>query len=89
MLRLTRVTHGDSAVTLIVEGRIVAEWGDFLARECADLKKGGRAVCLDLSAVKYVDARGADHLRRLASSGVQLSGISDLLAQLLEENGHG
>jgi hypothetical protein len=88
MLRLTRVMHVNSGVTLMVEGRIVAEWGELLSRECAALIDGGSAVCLDLSGVTYVDARGAELLRQLGPRGVRLLRTPRLLADQLNEDGH-
>ena len=88
MLRLTRVMHVNSGVTLIVEGRIVAEWGELLSRECAALIETGGAVCLDLSGVTYVDAKGAELVRQLGPRGVRLLRIPSLLADLLNEDGH-
>jgi hypothetical protein len=88
MLRLTRVLHEDSGVTLIVEGRIVAEWVDLLIRECTRLQGTRRPICLDLSRVTYVDVRGAAQVRRLVADGIRLTPSHGLVAELLEEDEH-
>jgi anti-anti-sigma regulatory factor len=88
MLRLTRVNHKDSGVTFVVEGRIVGEWSDLLARECAGPMRERRTVCLDLAGVTYVDARGVQRVRRLERRGVRLLRTTRLLAGLLGVDGH-
>lgn len=83
MLRITSREGEAASVTLKVEGRIVAPWGSVLESECRAHIEAGRRVALDLSDVSYVDTRGANLLRRLASESVELTNCSSLITQLV------
>jgi hypothetical protein len=84
MLRLTP-TSDPTAVTLKAEGRIVAEWGDLLERECVARVARGERVRLDLGGVTYVDGVGVDVLRRLAPARIEIVNCRPLIGELLRE----
>lgn len=73
MLRIT-TEHNPETLTLRLEGRLEGPWVDVLARS---FRKGtartqGRSLCVDLSGVTFVDAKGKAELARLYASGATL-----------------
>lgn len=73
MLRIT-TEHNPETLTLRLEGRLEGPWVDVLARS---FRKGaaraqGRALCVDLTGVTFIDAQGKAELSRLYSSGATL-----------------
>jgi hypothetical protein len=87
MIRLTRVLHEGHGVTVLVEGRIAAEWAELLERECAQLAAEGRRVCLDLSGVIDIDSRSVRRLRALDPAAVTIARCTPLIEDLLHEHG--
>jgi hypothetical protein len=79
MLRITRVDGAGPVEALKLEGKLVGPWVDALREEC----EPGRALCLDLSAVAFVDAEGVTLLRELLAQGATLAPCSALVAELL------
>lgn len=88
MLRVTRIAESASSVALKLEGRIVGGWVSLLERECRNCLGRTTEVVLDLSAVTFVDDRGVDMLRGLASEGVRIVRASDLVDHLLRQGGN-
>jgi anti-anti-sigma regulatory factor len=86
-MRITERSRSNGAVTLAVEGRIVADWGPFLEQACAELLREHQRVDLDLSGVLYVDRSGLTVLRRLLSADVRLVGCPPLILELIEQDG--
>ena len=72
-----------SLATLLVEGRVVAEWVPVLERECwLALQENGH-VRLDLSAVTFVDDRGLAALRRLGATALEIINCPEFIGELL------
>ena len=87
MLRLQRNDVDERAVTLMLQGRIVAEWADLLERECLELIRTGARVELDLSEVVFIGRYGLEVLGRLSRAGAGITGYSPLIAAMLEQEG--
>ena len=87
MLRIQRYDVNTIAVTLVLQGRIAAEWADLLERECATLMRSRSRVTLDLSEVVFVGRSGVEALRRLRRAGARVKGCTPLIAAILEQEG--
>ncbi len=83
MLRITPKDERALELTLSVEGRIVSGWASELERECQERRRSGKRVRLDLSSVTYVDARGAEVLRRMIADAVEIVNQSGLIDDLI------
>ena len=75
------------AVTLRLQGRIVAEWAELLERECRSLMRFGHSVVLDLSDVVFIGRSGVEVLSRVSRAGVRIVGCTPLVAAMLEQEG--
>lgn len=87
MLRLTQRRDCECTVTLVLEGRIVAEWAPLLERETAALLAEYEKVRLDLAHVTYVDGGGREAMQRLRSRTVEITNCPPLIRQLLDMEG--
>ena len=86
-LRITRKKASRSRVTLMLEGKVAAEWAALLVRECFDLLGSRLAVTLDLAGVTFVDRAGVRTLQRLCRSGVEIRCRPGPVASVLEGEG--
>jgi anti-anti-sigma regulatory factor len=86
-LRITRTRASRSRVTLVLEGKVAAEWAALLERECSGLLRSRPAVSLDLAGVAFVDRAGVRTLRRLSRKGVEIVCRSGPVASVLEGEG--
>jgi anti-anti-sigma regulatory factor len=73
-----------TTVTLRAEGELVESWVELMLEECRRLQHGSTAISLDLSGVTYVDSRGIQCLRSLASDGVTLVRCPPLIQLMLD-----
>ena len=87
MLRIQRYDVNARTVSLVLQGRIVAEWGDLLERECAELMRSRVRVVLDLSEVVFIGRHGVEALGRLGRAGARVIGCTPLIAAMLEQEG--
>jgi len=87
MLRILRDDADAHTATLVLEGRLVAEWVELLEYECLSLIVSGLGVALDLSGVVFIGRSGVAALGRLDKVGVQITGCSPLIAAMLEQEG--
>ena len=78
MLRMTRST--DAAV-LLLEGKLTDPWTEELR---AEIERAGRITRLDLSGLSFLDAHGAQLLRELERSGIEMTGASAFVRGLLD-----
>lgn len=83
MLRITRLGANDAVATLKLEGKLLEPWVDEVVRACEAATGSLRSTRLDLSAVTFVDAAGAELLRELLRQGVAISACSGYVAELL------
>ena len=86
-LRITRKTGSRSRATLVLEGKVAAEWAALLERECSDLLGSGLAVSLDLAGVTFVDRAGVRTLAQLSRAGVEIRCRRGPVASVLEGEG--
>jgi len=86
-LRITRKRGSRSRATLVLEGKVAAEWAALLERECSDLLRSRRAVSLDLAGVTFVDRAGVQTLGRLSRKGVEILCRRGPVASVLEGEG--
>jgi anti-anti-sigma regulatory factor len=87
MLRIERDDVDAHRVILVLQGHVVAEWADLLERECAELSRSGLRVALDFSAVAFIGRSGFEALSRLSRAGVPIIGCSQLIADVLGQEG--
>jgi anti-anti-sigma regulatory factor len=87
MLRIQRDDVDAHRVILVLQGHIIAEWADLLERECAELSRSGFHVALDFSGVVFIGRSGFDALSRLSRAGVPIIGCSQLIADVLRQEG--
>ena len=83
MLRITACPPQHPTPTLKLEGKLLGPWVDELQQACATTAAPLCQVCLDLSAVSYVDGAGVALLRDLQRRGVRLTSCSGFIAELL------
>lgn len=86
MIRISTRTGPEGRITLYVEGRLRAANVETLAnawRAAMPRAAGARPLVLDLSGVSFVDATGARHIQEAREAGVELSGCTGLIAELL------
>jgi anti-anti-sigma regulatory factor len=83
MLKITRIAEVEGAVLLKLEGRLLGPWVEELTRVCAETPLAARPLRLDLSAVTFLDGAGVRLLRKLMGQGIQVSGCSGFIAELL------
>ena len=85
MLRLTTIQNSGD-VTIRAEGELVAEWVEFLADTCDEVRENGTVLRLDLSGLTYVDGRGVKRLRALERAGISLVRTPPLIRTMLTED---
>lgn len=83
MLRITETSRNEAAITFKLEGKVLAPWLDELRNSCTQAMCPSRQICLDLAAVSFVDAAGAQLLRELIQEGVTVGACSAFVAELL------
>jgi ABC-type transporter Mla MlaB component len=87
MLRIARVDNPiDSIPKLKVEGKLLGPWVDELRRACDELDVSSSGLCLDLSAVTFVDAAGFTLLVELVRRGTTISERTAFVEELLNDN---
>ena len=87
MLRIQRHEVNAYRVTLVLQGRIVAEWADLLERECVELMRSKVRVVLDLAEVVFIGRSGLEALVRLDGAGARVIGCTPLIAAMLQQEG--
>ena len=87
MLRIQRHDVNARTVSLVLQGRIAAEWADLLERECAELMRSKLHVVLDLSEVVFIGRYGVEALGRLGRAGVRVIVCTPLIAAMLKQEG--
>jgi ABC-type transporter Mla MlaB component len=79
MLRITKKLATEEPC-LVLEGRLIGDW---VAELEAAVEGRSEVFHLDLSRVRFVDARGLALLHRLRSEGVVFQAVSPFVAALL------
>ena len=83
VLKITRLSHEVGRLTIKLEGAILAPWVSSVRDACTQRGRRTRRLRLDLAAVTYADAAGAQLLRDLLREGVEIAACSSFLAELL------
>jgi hypothetical protein len=65
MLRITRFTGTHLNQTIKLEGKLLRPWVDEVRKACASARDPAGRICLDLSALTFVDAPEEELLREL------------------------
>jgi hypothetical protein len=69
--------------TFKLEGKLIGPWVNELRNVCAHPLERQEQVLLDLAAVTFVDAAGAELMRELIRHGVTIVRCSGFIAELL------
>ena len=83
MLRITTREMDESTVLLSLEGKLLEPWISELQRCIDEATSARKSLSLDLSALTFADAAGAQALAALIERGIQLAACSGYLAALL------
>ena len=83
MLKITEIARNDSGRTFKLEGKLLGAWVDELRNVCTQPLDRLEQVGLDLAAVTFVNAPGAELLRELIRQGIIITQCSAFVAQLL------
>ena len=83
MLKITETARNDSGRTFKLEGKLLGPWVDELRTACTQPLARLEQVALDLAAVNFVNAAGAELLRELIRQGIIITKCSAFVAQML------
>ena len=83
MLKITETARNDSSRTFKLEGKLLGPWVDELRNVCTQPLDRAEQVGLDLAAVTFVNAAGAELLRELIRKGIIITQCSAFVAELL------
>ena len=83
MLKITETARNDSSRTFKIEGKLLGPWVDELRNVCTQPLDRAEQVGLDLAAVTFVNAAGAELLRELIRKGIIITQCSAFVAELL------
>jgi hypothetical protein len=83
VLKLTRLSQGVPALTIKLEGQLVGPWVPAVRDTCGERGRRSGRLLLDLAAVTYADASGAQLLRELVGEGVEIAACSGFVGALL------
>jgi anti-anti-sigma regulatory factor len=89
MLRISTHDRAESR-TFQLEGRLAGPWVQELA-DCwrSATTSGGKAVCVDLSAVTFIDATGKELLAAMHAQGAEFLCSGCLMNAVVAEVKHG
>jgi hypothetical protein len=83
VLKITEIGRNDSGKTFKLEGKLLGPWVDELRNVCTQPLERLEQVGLDLAAVTFVNAAGAELLRKLIRQGIIITLCSAFVAELL------
>ena len=83
MLKITEIAQNDSGRTFKLEGKLLGPWVDELRNVCGQPLGRLEQLGLDLAAVTFVNAAGAELLRELTRQGIIITQCSAFVAELL------
>jgi hypothetical protein len=83
VLKITEIAQNDSGRTFKLEGKLLGPWVDELRDVCTQPRDRAKQVGLDLAAVTFVNAAGAELLRELIRQGTIITQCSAFVAELL------
>jgi hypothetical protein len=82
MLRITQMATQASRLVKL-EGKLLEPWLQEVRRVCEELRLQPGPAGLDLSALTFVDAAGANLLRDLVRQGMDIHACSPFVAEIL------
>ncbi len=87
MLRIARIDDGGNPTrpALRLEGKLFGPWVAELSRACEELRVPPGVLCVDLSALTFIDPAGLTLLLDLIGRGATISGCSGFIKELLSE----
>jgi hypothetical protein len=83
VLKITETAWNDSSRTFKLEGKLLGPWVDELRYVCTQPLNRAEQVGIDLAAVTFVNAAGAELLRELIRKGIIITQCSAFVAELL------
>jgi anti-anti-sigma regulatory factor len=83
VLKITEIARNNSGVTFKLEGKLLGPWMEELRNVCRHPLDRSEQVRLDLTAVTFVNAAGAELLRELIRQGIVITQCSAFVAELL------
>jgi anti-anti-sigma regulatory factor len=83
VLKITRLSRGGRVLTMKVEGELLEPWVPTVRDACQQRGRRSGRLRLDLAAVTYADAAGAQLLRDLVGEGVEIAACSGFVGELL------
>jgi hypothetical protein len=83
VLKITEIAQNDSGKSFKLEGKLIGPWVDELRNVCTQPLNRLEHVGLDLAAVTFVNASGAELLRELIRKGIIITQCSAFVAELL------
>lgn len=86
MLRIKATRVGRQGVLLKVEGHLVGGSARVLEQHCRERLDEGQEIVLDLSQIRYVNARGVEVMRRLMERRIRIVSSSPLLTDMLRDS---
>jgi ABC-type transporter Mla MlaB component len=84
VLKMTWLTWPDRVRTLKLEGELLGPWVGTVRDACTNRDRRSRRLRLDLAAVTYVDAAGAQLLHDLMREGIAIAACSSFIGELLD-----
>jgi len=79
----TQLSRTVRALTVKLEGELREPWLAIVRDACSQRNGRSERVRLDLAAVTYADAAGAQLLRELVREGVEIAACSGFVGELL------
>jgi ABC-type transporter Mla MlaB component len=86
VVRISRTRETTHAVTLKVEGALVADWVPVLADACVSHLDQRKTVELDFGDVSFIDRQAVGAVRQLIAKGVTILHPTPLVRDLLDEH---
>ena len=84
MIRISVTESTGSAMTVLVEGKVVGDAGEELNSCCEQALAEGRRLTLDVAGVSFIDRKGVALFHRLTAHQVSVVNCSAFVAEQLK-----
>jgi ABC-type transporter Mla MlaB component len=84
MIRVSITESTGSAMTVLIEGKVVGDAVDELNSCCDQALAEGRQLTLDVAGVSFIDRKGVALFHRLAAHQVSVANCSAFVAEQLK-----